>query len=423
MISDTETIPIASPSDFDSPRVRLYSEEFAADPHKFYRDMRRRFGSLAPVDLAPGVPATLVIGYHAALQILHDPERFPSDPRVWERDIPAGCPIRPMMERRPEPIRSAGEDHAGYRSAAASALDKVDLHRLHATIEQIAIAQINSFRADGHCDVVSQYALPVLFGTLNALLGSPEVLSQRAAIGMAAIFDTVDAEGGNRMLSEALLELTRFKRINPGADVTSWLIEHPVGLDDDEMLHQLVLLYAAGIEPPLNLIVNTMLLLLTDERFAGEILARSKSTRDALDEVLFNDPPMSNYCISYPLEPVLLDSSWLPAHQPVVISMAACNNDPAIRTGDVTDNRSHLAFSTGPHACPARPIAELIVQEAIDQLLDALPEMRLAVPPSQLQWRPGPFHRALSTLPVVFPKSTFPRSSGGTGDVTRHGSR
>ncbi|UAK30466.1 cytochrome P450 [Nocardia asteroides] len=411
MISDTETLPMASASDFDGPRVRLHSEEFAADPHMFYREMRRRFGSLAPVELEPGVPATLVIGYQVALQILHDPERFPADPRLWERGISAGCPIRPMMEWRTNPIRGA-EDQMRYRSAAADALGRVDLHRLHTTIEQIAIPQINSFCEVGHCDVVSQYALPVIFGTLNALLGSPSVISQRAAIGMAAICDTVDAERGNQMLSEALVELTRFKRIYPGADVTSWLIEHPVGLDDDEMLHQLMRLYAAGIEPPLNLMVNTVLLLLTDERSAGQALDGSRSTRDALNEVLFDDPPMSNYRIRYPRQPVLINNSWLPAHQPVLISMAACNSDPAIRTGDVTDHRSDLAFGTGPHACPARSAAVLIVQDAIDQLVKALPEMKLAVPEAELRWRPGPFHRSLSSLPVTFPESPPIRPTG-----------
>jgi hypothetical protein len=50
-------------------------------------------------------------------------------------------------------------------------------------------------------------------------------------------------------------------------------------------------------------------------------------------------------------------------------------------------------------------MASLIAQEAIDQLLDALPEMRLAVRAEKLTWRPGPFHRALAALPVVFPKS------------------
>ncbi len=54
---------------------------------------------------------------------------------------------------------------------------------------------------------------------------------------------------------------------------------------------------------------------------------------------------------------------------------------------------------------PARPrsVAYLVAQDAVDQLLDALPDMRLAVPAEQLAWRPGPFHRALTALPVVFP--------------------
>ncbi|MGA6207012.1 cytochrome P450 [Nocardia testacea] len=409
---ESTPLPHTGPRDFDGPRIPLYSDEYAADPHRVYRDMRQRFGSLAPVELAPGVPATLVIGYHAALRILHDPDHFPADPRVWEQSVPADCPVRPMMEWRPNPIRSAGSEHTRYRSAAAAALGKIDLHRLHATVEQVAIPLINSFCEVGHCDVVSQYALPLAFATLNATLGCPPDISQRAATGMAALFDTVDADRGNRMLSEALLELTRLKRAEPGDDVTSRLVEHPVRLDDEEMMHQLVTLYGAAIEPPQNLIANTLLLMLTDERFAANVLDGSLSTRDALDEVLFNDPPIANYCFSYPRQPVLIDNVWLPAHQPVVISMAACNNDPAIRTGSVLDNRSHLAFGMGPHACPARPVAVLIVQEAIDQLLDALPELELAVPVAELQWRPGPFHRALSALPVTFPKSPPIRVAG-----------
>ncbi|MEV5839686.1 cytochrome P450, partial [Nocardia sp. NPDC052112] len=46
----------------EGPRVPLYSPEFAANPHRVYDEMRRQYGSLAPVELAPGVPATLVVG-------------------------------------------------------------------------------------------------------------------------------------------------------------------------------------------------------------------------------------------------------------------------------------------------------------------------------------------------------------------------
>ncbi|GAA5051488.1 cytochrome P450 [Nocardia callitridis] len=383
----------------------MYSAEFAADPHAAYRQMRDQFGSLVPVELAPGVPATLVVGYQAALQILNDPEHFPADPRTWQRNIPADCPVLPMMEWRPNPIRSAGQDHTRYRSAVSSALAKVDLHRLHATVEQIAVPLINSFCETGEADVLGQYAQPLIFAALSAMLGVTPEIGQRASEGMAAIFGMVDAAAGNAMLGAALQDLVQLKRATPGEDVTSWLIQHPVGLSDEEMMQQLVLLYGAGLEPPQHLITNSLLLMLTDDRFAATVLDGSLSTRDALDEVLFNDPPMANFCISYPRQPILVDRMWLPAHQPVVVSMAACNNDPAIRRGEILDNRSHLAFSAGPHACPARSPATLIVQDAIDQLLDALPELELAVPVSKLEWRPDPFYRALVSLPVRFPPS------------------
>ncbi|MCP2288666.1 cytochrome P450 [Nocardia amikacinitolerans] len=398
-------VPHGSPIDTDGPRVPLYTEEFAADPHSAYRQMRRRYGSLVPVELSPGIPATLVIGYHTALRILNDPEHFPADPRAWQQNVPGECPILPMLEWRPNALRSAGLEHTRYRQANLAAVSEVDLHAMHATIEKVAVPLINAFCADGAADLISQYAFPLAFAVLNEMLGCPADIGQQVATGMAAIFEGVNADKGNAMLTDALLELTTRKRKEPGDDIVSRLLGHPAGLDDVEMIHQLVTLYGAGIEPEQNLIINTLLLMLTDDRFAGNLLGGSLSTRDALDEVLFTDPPMANYCVSYPKQPILIDGAWLPAHQPVVISMSACNNDPAIDAGDYTDNRSHLAWSAGPHACPAKSAAYLIAQDAIDQLLDALPEMRLAVSVDQLTWRPGPFHRALVSLPVTFPKS------------------
>ncbi|MFF0546332.1 cytochrome P450 [Nocardia thailandica] len=391
--------------DLDGPRVPLYTEEFAADPHGAYARMRHEFGPLVPVELSPGVPATLVIGYYTALRILNDPEHFPADPRSWQRNVPGECPILPMLEWRPNALRSSGIEHARYRQANLAAITEVDLHAMHATIERVAVPLINAFCEDGAADLISQYAFPLAFAVLNEMLGCPADIGQQVATGMAAIFEGVNADKGNAMLTDALLELSTRKRNEPADDITSRLIRHPAGLDDVEMIHQLVTLYGAGIEPEQNLIANTLLLMLTDARFAGNLLGGSLSTRDALDEVLFTDPPMANYCVSYPRQPILIDDVWLPANQPVVISMSACNNDPAIDAGEYTDNRSHLAWSAGPHSCPAKSAAYLIAQDAIDQLLDALPEMQLAVPAEQLSWRPGPFHRALVSLPVTFPKS------------------
>ncbi|WP_405494062.1 cytochrome P450 [Nocardia sp. NBC_00511] len=405
----TTNTPPSSP-ETDNPRqsdhaalqqipVPLYGPEFAADPHGFYTEMRRKFGSLAPVELSPGIPATLVIGYRTAVQINNDPERFRADPRVWEQDIPLDCPVLPMLQYRPNALRSAGREHARYRKASVDSIDAINLYQVDMTIEQIALAQVNAFCGDGNADLISQYALPVTFAYLNAMVGCPADIGQRVAQGMAMMFEGNDAENGNALFVRALGELVALKRHTPGNDVTTRLVTHTADLTDDELVHQLVTIYGAGIEPLTNLIANTLLLMLIDDRFSG---VAALTTRDALNELLFTDPPLANFGITYPPQPMMVDKVWLPANQPVVTSMAACNNDPAI-VGQYNGNNAHLAWGTGPHACPAQDVAYSVAQNAIDQLFDRLPEIQLACSPDQLGWRPGPFHRSLARLPVVFP--------------------
>ncbi|WP_280461667.1 cytochrome P450 [Nocardia carnea] len=397
--------PRSSPTDTDGPRIPLYVPEFAVDPHSTYRAMREQYGSLVPVEVAPGVPATLVIGYYTALRIYNDPDHFPADPRTWQRDIPADCPVLPLMQWRPNARRNDGSAHARYRQAIVAGLGEVDPFGLHETVERVAIPLINSFCGDGSADLIKQYAFPLTFAVLNAVLGCPTEIAQRAAAGMAAMFEGVGAEGGAELLMTSLLELIELKRAEPGDDVTTRMMQHSSALTEPEIVNQVATLYGAGIEPLQNLIVNALRLMLTDEQFGDSALDGSLSTRDALDEVLFNDPPMANFCFTFPKQPILIEGVWLPAHQPVIISMAACNTDPVIGSSRHAGNRAHLAFGGGPHVCPASSLAYLIAQDAIDQLLDGLPEIRLGVPADELTWRTGAFHRALTTLPVVFPPS------------------
>ncbi|MGW5381964.1 cytochrome P450 [Nocardia sp. NPDC003963] len=384
----------------------LYTEEFAADPHRIYARMRQSHHSLVPVELAEGVPATLVIGYDAAVKILNDPDRFPADPRTWQKALPPDSPVKSMMEYRLNALRNSGPEHTRYRQPTVAALAGVDPYALHRMVGERALPLINAFCRDGSAELLQQYAFPLVFDVLNVMMGCPQEVAGELVEAFAAMFEGGDADVINGKIFHALSTLIAAKRETPGEDVATRLITHAVGFSDAELIDQLITMYAAGIEPGVNLIGNALRLMLTDQRFAGDVLGGSLSVRAALDDVLFNDPPMANYCISYPRQPTLVEGVWLPAHQPVLISMAACNTDPAIRgTAHVGANRSHLAFSAGPHVCPARDPACMIAEVALEQLLDVIPEIELACPPEKLQWRVGPFHRALAALPVTFPPS------------------
>ncbi|WP_280414970.1 cytochrome P450 [Nocardia carnea] len=401
------------------PRYRMYDAAFAQDPHAVYQQMRAGGRSLVPVLLAEDVPATLVIGYDTAKQILNDDDRFPADPRTWQKTLPARHPLRPMMEYRPNPLRTTRDVHGRYRKALNAGLAVIDLHYVRAAAARTAIPLINSFCGDGSADLISQYLAPFFISVLTTdIMGCPPQLVDKVLTATAAMFDTDATVDVEAMLGSALGALMDSKRPLPAdTDVTAHLVHTATDLSHEEKQHQLVTLLTAGIEVPRNHAANTILLMLTDPRYRPNQEGFAPLVTDAMVENLTTDPPMANYCITYPRARTLIDGVWLPANQPVVISMAAANNDPKLRRDTDSDwdygggNGWHLGRGAGRHRCPkmAYQSSDLIVGEAIGQLFDALPDMQLAVPREHLTWRPGPFHRALTALPVVFePTSPLP---------------
>ncbi|WP_245560547.1 MULTISPECIES: cytochrome P450 [Nocardia] len=402
-LSDADSTPIEDVCE----RTLIHTQDFADDPHTVYAWMRAQ-GPMVPVELAHGVPATLVVRYHTALRILRDPERFPADPRRWQHTMPAGCPIAPMIEYRPNALRSAGTDHDRYRRANIDSLDGIDLFRLRDEVIDAAEKLLDALchRRDiqdaNQIDVIADYARPLVFTVLNRILGCTDEVGNDVAWAMARMFEsTEDTEQVNKVLGQSLGGHIAAKKAAPGDDVTSRLIAHHTGLDDVELIHQLVTLYGAGIEPTTNLLANTLRLIFNDPRFVAGGDGFGVPIREAVTENEITDPPMANYCLSYPPAGVTVDGIWLPAHQPVVISMASCNNDPAVNTGDGEYLQAGwgLGYSAGPHQCPkpAQAVARLIATEGITRFIDMLPDAR---PQGRPTWRPGPFHRALSAFPV-----------------------
>lgn len=386
-------------------RVPLHGEAFAADPGSFYAYLRQ-FGPAGPVELAPGVDASLVTEYAAALQVLQNPELYAKDSRRWrafnEGRVPPDSPALPMLAYRPNCLFSDGAEHMRLRQAVTDSLAQLDLYRLGRHVERVAGYLIGRFSARGQVDLLNEYAkvLPLL--VFNELFGCPSEIGDRLVSGMSGIFDGVDAERANAELTGALIDLIALKRAQPGEDITTWLMQHSSRLSDEELVHQLVTLMGAGTEPQQNVIAGALRLLLAEDQNSGGH-GGGMLVEDAIDDVLWNDPPLANYAAHYPVRDVDLNGVRLPAGDPVLISFAAANTDPALSSSrQLLSKRAHLAWGAGPHACPAKEPARLIAVMAVETLLNHLPDIELSVPAESLPWRPGPFHRALQSLPAQF---------------------
>ncbi|WP_331722938.1 hypothetical protein [Nocardia sp. NBC_00511] len=220
---------------------------------------------------------------------------------------------------------------------------------MRAIFESAAVELINEFCGTGYADLLSEYAVPLTVKVIDALLGMPEDVGWQLYDTAAALRASTDADSsephGSRF-QDLLSNAVSAKRSQPGNDVISRLIAHPSGLDDEEIVAQTAVIYLRGTESTWNLIVNTLLLVCTDTQFRSGFLGGSLSTREAIDEVLFLDPPLANGCARYPRQPQAVEGMWLPVDQPVLISLTACNSDAA-RSGDRQGNRSHLAWGPG----------------------------------------------------------------------------
>ncbi|MER5666487.1 cytochrome P450 [Streptomyces mirabilis] len=393
--------PPGCPAHATGEPVPLHGAEFAADPQAYYEYMRY-YGPTAPVELAPGVEATLVTDYSAALQLLQNAGAFRKDSRRWrdfnEGEISPDSPVLPLLVYRPNAMFSDGADHMRLRQAITDSFARVDSHWLSQSAERVSNYLIAQFHTRGSADLLNDYAKLLPLFVFNELFGCPAEIGDRVLFGISGIFDGVNAEKANEVLGQAVGELVALKRSRPGDDVTSWLMQHQARLTNEEMAHQLVLLLGAGAEPLRNLISNTLHLLLTNDRYAAGGLIE-----EAIDTTLWKNPPMANYAPHYPAADMEFGGQKLAAGDLVLVSFAAANTDPALAASrHASSNRSHLAWSAGPHACPAKDPARLITVTAIENLFNRLPDVELAVPEDSLTWRPGPFNRALAALPARF---------------------
>lgn len=394
----------------------LYGAAVAEDPHGLYARMRAEHGPVAPIELEPGVEAWLVLGYAELLELTRNEKLFSKDSRRWriprEGRLRPDSRLLPMTAWRPTLLNLDGADHQRLSGAVSDTLARIDHRQLRQLTENAANSLIDGWGPDGTADLIAQYArrLPLLVFT--QLLGLPAEAGPHLIELISHFVDSSkESVRANAEFQAILVDLVRRCRTAPGADLTSWLLAHEAGLSDEEAVHHLVVILVAGNETTINWTGNTLRLLLTDRRFRATLAGGRLTVSDALDEVLWRDPPTQNFPGRWATGDTVLGGQYISEGDMLVLGIAGANADPAVQSSEgVGGNRAHLAWGAGRHVCPAQHPARLIVETAVETLVHRLPDLQLAVPAHELAWRPSPWSRALVSLPVLYSAFTPPRT-------------
>ncbi|MCF1649042.1 cytochrome P450, partial [Streptomyces indiaensis] len=351
----------------------------------------------------------------AALDLLHDTETFSHDPRPWEATVPDDSPVLGMMRWRPNTLFADGGAHLRYRTSLIDAFDLVEPHDLRARVHRAVHVLVGRFGPRGEADLVGEFTRPLMALVFNSLFGLPDSASERLDAALGKLIEGgAQAAEGEAEFGGYVLELIAAKAEQRGDDLPSWLLDHPAGLTPEEVTWQVFLTLGAGHEPTANLVSNALSRILGNPAYYSTLTSGARPVTDAVLEVLHHETPLANYGIHYARTPVTLHGVWIRAAVPVVISYGALAQAAEQERGADRhpSDASHLSWSAGPHACPVKQHTLLIATEAIERLTQWLPDLEPVLPREHLTWRPGPFHRSLTALPVRFsPRS--PDQPGG----------
>ncbi|MCQ4202438.1 cytochrome P450, partial [Streptomyces coelicoflavus] len=382
-----------------------------------YERLRGEHGPVAPVTIAPGVDAWLVLGHRELLRLTREEQDFSHDPRRWsllrEGRVPADSPILPMVGWRPALLFADGQQHRRMRTAVSDALGGINGHELRRSVRATAEALIAGFAKHGEADLVAAYARTLPMRVIAGLLGLDDRTGRELVEAVAGLASaTSGARDASRRMGAILHELIAEKRRARGDDIVSALLHHPARLTDEEVLHNLVVMFVAGNQTTVNWIATALRILLCDPALRSSLTGGHLGVDDALDLVLWRFPPTQNFPARYATRDMSFGGQDVRAGDMLILGLAAANADPEVLPADgapVVGNRSHLAFGAGPHTCPAQDPARLITRTAIDTIRHRLPDLELAVPEGELKWVNSPWSKGLGMLPVRFTSPQFPR--------------
>lgn len=356
-----------------------------------------------------GYTSYLVTGYAEARQALADP-RLSKNTAAFFANNGSERRLHPAVSQ--SMLASDPPQHTRLRKLVTKAFTTGSVAALRPFIEQVTDDLLDAWPTHGEVDIVADLAMPLPVTVICELLGVPEdnrsdIKHWSAELFAAGRPERIDA--ASHAMAEYMTGLIAERRERPGDALLDDLIRVRDGADqlsEQELVSLAVLLLVAGHETTTNFIGSALLALLQQPTDLERLRREPDLVPGVLDELLRHSSPVSVATFRYTTEAITLGGTQIPADAPVQVAIGAANRDPDRFPGPDQldlgrDATGHLSFGHGIHRCVGAPLARAEAELALRKLLTRFPNLRLAVSPEKLVWRPTRLVRGLATLPVL----------------------
>ncbi|PTM86576.1 cytochrome P450 [Streptomyces sp. VMFN-G11Ma] len=398
----------------------ILSPEFAADPYPAYAVMREK----EPLIWHEATQSYIISRYEDVERVFKDKKsEFTTDNYNWQLEPVHGKTI----------LQLSGREHAVRRALVAPAFRGSDLQeKFLPVIERNSRELIDAFRHTGSADIVHDYATRFPVNVIADMLGLDKADHARfhgwytaviAFLGNLSGDAEVTAAGERTRVefAEYMIPIIRERRGNLGEDLLSTLCAAEVDgvrMSDEDIKAFCSLLLAAGGETTDKAIASILANLLMHPEQLAAVREDRSLIPAAFAETLRFTPPVHMIMRQSATE-VEVTGGTIPAEATVTCLIGAANRDEQrfhdpdrfdIFRDDLTTTSAfsaaadHLAFALGRHFCVGALLAKAEVETGVNQLLDAMPDLRLADGFDPVEQ--GVFTRGPQSLPVRFTPST-----------------
>jgi cytochrome P450 PksS len=392
-------------------RFDIISPEARADIHGLYRTMRAAGPVHRFTDPFSGRPAWIVLRLPSCVEILRDTTTFIRDKSALPGAKPPGPQPRGVELLVNSMVHRDPPEHTRLRRLVNRAFSTRIVESLRERVGTIVQELLDELEPRDEFDFVQDFAAPVPIRLLCEMLGVPKsVEPELDGWGVDVISDSMPrmlgAINGLRDLINPYIDALEKK---PAETLLSHLVhartDNGERLSRVELHSMTLLLFLAGHETTVNLLSNSLLAITQDDVLRAELLAEPKLFADHLEETLRYDGPADLASVRYVSRPVEVDGYSFEVGDPVFVSLLAANRDPDVfpdpeRFDLRRTNRDHIAFGAGVHSCLGSRLARMEALEALKGLFARRPGLTLAVPTSELRWKPSRMMHGLAALPV-----------------------
>jgi len=380
------------------------------DTEPEYAQLRRE-DPVPRVRLAPGGEAYLAIRYEDVKQVLSDPvfsRAATSDPGV--------AVLRPASRNPYLMLSLDAPEHTRVRRLVARAFTARSVELLRPRVEQIVDGLIDTMTAQPRpVDFVTSFAFPLPAMVISEMMGVAvaDVEKLRSWLDVvisitAHTAEEIQAAGGQ--MYAFLTELVAVKRANPGDDLLTRMIQardEEDRLSEPELVNNAYLLLIGGYETTAGLLANSLVTLHRHPEQLAMLRDKPELVPNAVEEMLRYVRIIRSLLERVATQDVQLSGVTVPAGSTVIPLHYPANRDDALVDDpdrfDITRSPSpHLGFGGGIHFCIGAPLARLELRAAFEGLLRRLPDLRLAVDISEIEWKQGLMTRGPVALPVTW---------------------